>query len=201
VRRWRLPESACGGGPSVDGCGCPGSPTQTHGGGSSSILNSGDGSQVGSAVAVAPRSRGRATMGSLCGQAAASSGPQGGRASGVPRRASSDGAAGGTRFKRRHGRHEVRTTTIASDILRSGASLAARVMTSICSYVVDDVLQRLPPLIHIVFRLLCFMPTTCTFITKKCTILCLKTEFVYQFTACIFFACTLERQFLNLCYS
>jgi hypothetical protein len=42
-----------------------------------------------------------------------------------------------------------------------------------------------------VFRLLCFMLTKCSIYAKTFTILCLNTEFVYQFIACIFFACTL----------
>jgi hypothetical protein len=69
---------------------------------------------------------------------------QGGRASDAPRRVSSDGAARGVRFERCHGRREVRAAMIALDILRSGAVRAARVTTSICSCVVDDVLRRLP---------------------------------------------------------
>jgi hypothetical protein len=125
---------------------------------------------------------------------------EGGWASGAPRRASSDGAAGGARFERRHGRREVHISTIVRGILRSGIVRAARVTTSICACVVDDVLRQLPPPIRVVFRLLCFMPITCTIYAKNCTILCLNMEFVYQFTAYIFFACTLERQFVDLCY-
>jgi hypothetical protein len=117
---------------------------------------------------------------------------QGGRVSGAPRHASSDGVARGTRFERRHIRREVHATTIARDILRSGVVRAVRLTTSICVCVVD-VLRRLPPPIRAFFRLLCFMPTTCTIYTKNFTILCLNTEFVYQFTACICFACTLEK--------
>jgi hypothetical protein len=79
-----------------------------------------------------------------------------------PRRASSDDATQDARFERCHGRREVRAATIAHDILRSGTIWVARVTTSIYACVVDDVLQRLPPLIHIVFRLLCFMTTTYT---------------------------------------
>jgi hypothetical protein len=109
------------------------------------------------------------------------------RASGAPRRASSDVAARGVRFERRHGRREVRAATIARNIHQSSVVRAARVTTSICSCVVDDVLRRLPPPIHVVFRLLSFMLTTCTIYAKNCTILYLNTKFVYQFTACIFF--------------
>jgi hypothetical protein len=69
---------------------------------------------------------------------------QGGRASGTPCHASSDGATRDTRFERRHRRREVRATTIARDILRSGTIRTGRVTTSICSCVVDDVFQRLP---------------------------------------------------------
>jgi hypothetical protein len=50
-----------------------------------------------------------------------------------------------------HGRREVRAATIARDILRSATIRAARVTTSIYACVVDDVLQRLPPLIRVVF--------------------------------------------------
>jgi hypothetical protein len=71
--------------------------------------------------------------------------------------------------ERRHGRPKMRTAMIARDILRSA---------------------------QFSFRLLCFMPTTCIIYAKNSTILCLNTEFVYQFTAC-----TLERQFLDLCCS
>jgi hypothetical protein len=45
------------------------------------------------------------------------------------------------------------------------------------------------------------MPTACTIYAKNYNILCLNSEFVHQFTACIFFACTLKMQFLNLCCS
>jgi hypothetical protein len=121
---------------------------------------------------------------------------QGRRASGALRCASSDGAARGVRIKRRHRRRGVRAETIVRDILRSDVVQEGRVKTSICSCVVDDVLRRLPPPICVVFRLLCFMPITCTIYTKNYTILCLSTEFVYKFTAC-----TLERQFLDLCCS
>jgi hypothetical protein len=47
-----------------------------HGG--SSIRSSGGCSQIGGAVTAAARSRGRATAGPLCGQAAVSPGPRGG---------------------------------------------------------------------------------------------------------------------------
>jgi hypothetical protein len=168
------------------------------------ILRSGIEAAVPRSAAAAPRSRGRATTVPLCGQAAASPGPprrrhfQGRRANDVPRCASSDGDTRGVRFERRHGRCEVRAATIAHDILRSGAVRAARMTTYICAYVVDDVLRRLPPSIFN-FLLLCFIPTTCIIYAKNCTILFLNTKFVYQFDACVFFACTLKRQFLNLC--
>jgi hypothetical protein len=123
---------------------------------------------------------------------------QGRRASSAPRCVSSDGDTRGVRFERRHGRCEVRAATIAHDILRSSAVRAARMTTYICAYVVDDVLRRLPLRFVFSFRLLCFMHTTCIIYTKNCTILCLNTKFVYQFAACIFFACTLERQYLDL---
>jgi hypothetical protein len=74
------------------------------------------------------------------------------RASDAPRRASSDDAARGARFERRHGRREVRAPTIARDIiLRSSAVRAARLTASICAYVVDDVLWQLPPSIVLSF--------------------------------------------------
>jgi hypothetical protein len=118
---------------------------------------------------------------------------QRGRASGAPRRASSDDTTWGTRFKRHHGRREVRAATIARDIiLRSGAVRVARVTTSICAFVIDDVLRRLPPRIRIVFQLFCFMPTAYNIYVKNCMILCLNPGFVYQFTACIFFAFILK---------
>jgi hypothetical protein len=120
------------------------------------------------------------------------------RASGAPRCASSDGNTRGVRFERRYGRCEVRAVTIAHDILRSGAVRAARMTTYICAYIVDDVLRRLPLRFVFSFRLLCFMPTTCIIYAKNCTILCLNTKFIYQFVACIFFVCTLERQYLDL---
>jgi hypothetical protein len=75
--------------------------------------------------------------------------PKAGEQATPPRRASSDGAARGTRFERHHGRREVRTATIARDILLSSAVWAARVTTSICSCVVDDVLRQLPHLLRV----------------------------------------------------
>jgi hypothetical protein len=68
-----------------------------------------------------------------------------------PRCASRDGDTRGARFERHHERCEVRAATIAHDILRSGAVRAARMTTYICAYVVDDVLQRLPPPICVCF--------------------------------------------------
>jgi hypothetical protein len=77
---------------------------------------------------VAPRSRGQATAGLLCGQAAASPGPRGGNSSKVGEQAASldvrvatakheargsSGVMEGARFERRHGRREVRATMIA----------------------------------------------------------------------------------------
>jgi hypothetical protein len=123
------------------------------------------------------------------------------RASGAPRCASSDGDTRGARFEWRHGRCEVRATTIAHDILRSGAVRATQMTTYICAYVVDDLLRRLPPPIRVFFDYCVFMPTTYIIYAKNCTILCLNTKFVYQFAACIFFVCTLKRQFLDLCCS
>jgi hypothetical protein len=50
----------------------------------------------------------------------------------------------------------VRAATIARDILRSGAVLAARVTTYICACVIDDVLQRLSPPIRVFFSIIVF---------------------------------------------
>jgi hypothetical protein len=185
------------------GCGGHGSPTSTCGGGGSQAgggprsrgrattvpLCGGGGSQAGGrnsitstrsaevprsgVVAAVPRSRGRAIEGPLCGQAAASPKPRGGGTSKVGEQATPvDVRATATHEarcsgERRHGRREMRAAMIARDILQSGA---------------------------VFFRLLCFMPTTCIIYAINCTILCLNTEFVYQFTAC-----TLERQFLDCC--
>jgi hypothetical protein len=124
-------------------------------------------------VAVAPRSRGRATAWPLCGQAAASSRSRGGSTSKVGEQATSVDVRVATTThearcssERRHGRSEMRAAMIARDIFRS------------------DV---------VFFSIIVFMPTTCIIYAKNYTILCLNTEFVYQFTAC-----TLERQFLDL---
>jgi hypothetical protein len=125
-------------------------------------------------VAAVPRSRGRATAGPLCAQAAASPKPRGGGTSKAGEQVTPvDVRATATHesrcsSERRHGRREMR---------------ADRCVTS------SDPAQ-------FSFRLLCFMPTTCIIYAKNCTILCLNTEFVYQFIACTF-----ERQFLDLCCS
>jgi hypothetical protein len=145
VRRRRLPESARGGGPPTGGYGGHGSLTSMRGGGGLSIRGSGGGPR---SMAADPRSRGEQRRGPCAGKRWHF---QGWRASGAPRRASSDGNARGARFERRHGRHEVRAATIARDILRSGAVWVAQVTTYICACVVDDVLRRLPPLIHVFF--------------------------------------------------
>jgi hypothetical protein len=157
-------------------------------------------------AAAAPRSRGRATAGPLCGQAAASQGPRGGGTSKAGEQASpldvrvatvTHEARGSSEW--RHGRREVRATMIARDILRSGAVWATRVTTCICACVIDDVLRPLPHLIRVFFLIIMFYAYHMYIIyAKNCMILCLNTEFVYQFAACIFFACTLERQFLML---
>jgi hypothetical protein len=123
-------------------------------------------------VAAAPRSRGRATAGPLCGQAAASPRSRGGgtskageQATPVDVRVATATHEARSSSERRHGRPEMRAAMIARDT--------------------SDPAQ-------FSFRLLCFMPTTCIIYAKNCTILCLNMEFVYQFTAC-----TLERQFLD----
>jgi hypothetical protein len=150
-RRW-LPESARGGGPPNGGCGGRGSLTSTRGGGGSLIWSSGGGSPIqrvrdggalvwaSGGVPGAPRRRHF----------------QGPRASGAPRRASSNGDTQGVRFERHRGRREVRAATIVHDILRSGAVRAARVTIYICVCVVDDVLQRLPPSIRVFFSIIVF---------------------------------------------
>jgi hypothetical protein len=45
---------------------------------------------------------------------------------------------------------------IVHDILRFGTVRAARVMTYIYACVVDDVLRRLPPSIHVFFSIIVF---------------------------------------------
>jgi hypothetical protein len=157
-------------------------------------------------AAAAPRSRGRATAGPLCGQAAASPGPgdtskAGEQAAPLDVRVATATHEARGSSERCHGRREVRATMITCDILRSGAVWAARVTTYIV--LVSSTTSSGHYLIRFVFsfRLLCFMSTACIIYAKNCTILCLNTEFVYQFTAGIFFACTLEMQFLDLCCS
>jgi hypothetical protein len=127
-------------------------------------------------VAVAPRSRGRATAGPYAGKWRRPRGPeagarwrhsQGWRASRAPRRASSDGVARGARFERHHGRREVHAATITRDILWSGAVRAARVMSSILSCVLDGVLWRLPPPICVISFDYCVLCLTHTLFTLK----------------------------------
>jgi hypothetical protein len=79
-------------------------------------------------VAAAPRSRGRATAGPLCGQAVASPRPRGGgtskageQATLVDVRIATATHEARSSSERRHGRPEMRATMIARDILRSGA--------------------------------------------------------------------------------
>jgi hypothetical protein len=81
-------------------------------------------------VAAAPRSRGRATAGPLCGQAVASPGPRGGGTSKADEQAgpldvrvatATHEARGSS--EQRHGRREVRAAMIARNILQSGAVL------------------------------------------------------------------------------
>jgi hypothetical protein len=189
VRRRRLSESKCDVG--------RGSLTSSRGGGGFSIRSSSAGSQIGGSGSPIQRaSDGWALVRASGGVHGA---PRrrhlrGRRVSSAPRCASSDGDARGARFERRHGRREVRAATIAHDILRSDAVRAAWVTTYICACVVDDVLRRLPPSIRVFFIIVFYA----YHMYKNCTILCFNTEFVYQFIACIFFACTLERQFFDL---
>jgi hypothetical protein len=111
-------------------------------------------------VAAAPRSRGRATAGPLCGQAVLSLRPRGGGISKAGEQATPVNVRVATvthearcSSERRHGRREMRATMIARDILRSGAVWAARVTTYICACVIDDVLRPLPPSIRVFFSI------------------------------------------------
>jgi hypothetical protein len=114
-------------------------------------------------VAVAPRSRGRATAGPLCGQSAASPRPRGGgtykaseQVAPVDVRVAMVTHEARSSSERRHGRREMRAAMIARDILRSGTVWAARVTTYICACVIDDVLRLLPPSIRIFFSIIVF---------------------------------------------
>jgi hypothetical protein len=159
VRRRRLPDTVRGGGPPAGSCGGHGSLASMRGGGGSSIQSSGGGSQVvggGSPIQRASDS------GALVRASGGVPGPprrrhfHGRRASGVPRRASSDSDARGAMFELRHGRREVRAAMIVRDILRSSAVRATRVTTYICACVVDDVLRRLPPPIRVFYSIIMF---------------------------------------------
>jgi hypothetical protein len=114
-------------------------------------------------VEAAPRSRGRATAGPLCGQAVASPRPREGGTSKAGEQATpvdvrvataTHKARGSS--ERRHGRREMCAALIARDILRSGAVWAARVTTYIYAFVIDDVLQPLPPSIRVFFSIIVF---------------------------------------------
>jgi hypothetical protein len=114
----------CGGGGSE--AGGRNSITSTRGGGGSSIRSS---AAVPRSVAAAPLSRGRATAGPLCGQAAASPKPRGGDTSKAGEQATPVDVRVATvthearcSSERRHGRREMRAAMIARDILRSGAA-------------------------------------------------------------------------------
>jgi hypothetical protein len=114
-------------------------------------------------VAAAPRSRGRAIAGPLCGPAAVSPGPRGDDTSKAGEQATPLDVRVATATHevrcssdRRHGRHEVRTTMIARDILWPGAVWAARVTTYICACVIDDVLRPLPHPIRVFFPIIVF---------------------------------------------
>jgi hypothetical protein len=124
------------------------------------------------AVAEVPRFAARP----LCGQAAASPKPRGGGTSKADEQATLVDVRVATAT------HEAR----CSSERRHGRGEMRAAM------IACDILRSA----HFSFRLLCFMPTTCIIYAKNCMILCFNTEFVYQFTAC-----TLERQFLDLCCS
>jgi hypothetical protein len=140
VRRRRLPESARGGGSSIWSSGG----SSQVGGGGSLVQRASDGGALVRATGGVPGAPRRRHF-------------QGRRGSSAPRRVSSDGDARDARFERRHGRREVRASTIAHDILRSGAVRAARVTTYICACVIDDVLRRLPPPIRVFFFYYCVL--------------------------------------------
>jgi hypothetical protein len=144
-----------------------------------------------SAIA-APRYRGRATAVPLCGQAAAFPGPWGGGTSTTDEQAApldvrvatatheawgSSGVTEGARCAQRWSR------MTSSDPAQFGrpqwrhTSVLMSSTTSSDDYLIQFIFS---------FRLLCFMPITCIIYAKNCTILCLNTEFVYQFAACIF---------------
>jgi hypothetical protein len=99
--------------------------TSTRGGGGSSI---GVVAAVPRSVAAAPRSRERATVGPLCGQAAVSPRSRGGSTSTAGEQATPVDVRVATAThearcssERCHGRPEMRAAMIACDILRSGA--------------------------------------------------------------------------------
>jgi hypothetical protein len=158
-------------------------------------------------VAVAPRFRGRTTAGPLCGQAAVSPGPRGGDPSKAGEQAAPLDVRVATATHEAWGSSDVTegarceqwwSRVTSSDLApfwwlewRPTSVLVSSTMSS------DNYLLRFV----FSFRLLCFMPIIFIIYAKNYTILCLNTEFVYQFTACIFFACTLKRQFLDLCCS
>jgi hypothetical protein len=141
--------------------------TSTRGGGGSSIRSSGGGSQVGGGGSPIQRASDSVALVRASGgvlEVPRRQHFQGRRASDV--RVATTTHEARCSSERRHGRPEMRAAMIARDIFRS------------------DV---------VFFSIIVFMPTTCIIYAKNYTILCLNTEFVYQFTAC-----TLERQFLDL---
>jgi hypothetical protein len=114
-------------------------------------------------VAAAPRSRGRATAGPLCGQATASPGPRGGGTSKAGEQVAPVDVRVATAThealdssERHHGRSEMRAAMIARDILRSGAVWMPRVTTYICACVIDDILRPLPHSIRVFFSIIVF---------------------------------------------
>jgi hypothetical protein len=114
-------------------------------------------------VAAGSRSRGRATAGPLCGQAAVSPRPRGGGTSKADEQAMPVDVRVATAMHEarcsselRHGRREMRAAMITRDILRSGTVWAARVTTYIYACVIDDVLRPLSPLIRVFFSIIVF---------------------------------------------
>jgi hypothetical protein len=149
-------------------------------------------------AATAPRSRRQAKAGPLCRQATASPGPRGGGTSKAGEQATPLDVRVATATHEARGSSGVtevaRCTQRWSRVTSSDPAQFGRPEWRPTSVFVSSTTSSDDYLIRFVFsfRLLCFMPTTCIIYAKNCTILCLNTEFVYQFTTCIFCTCTLE---------
>jgi hypothetical protein len=174
--------------------------TSTRSGGGSSIRSSGNGSQVGGGGSQIQRASDSGALVRASGgvtEAPRRRHFQGRRASGARRRASSDVNTWGARFERAAS-PKVRDACSWSRVTSSDPAQFRRPEWRPTFVLVSSTTSSGHYLLRFVFsfRLLGFMPTTCIIYAKNCTILCLNTEFVYQFTAY-----TLERQFLDLCCS